>query len=68
LPVRRNREIKRLGGGGEADGELGPGAYAELAVGGAEVVLDRAGGEEERGGDLAVGAARGDQLADVPLA
>ena len=56
------------GASAKRDGELGPGADAQLAVGGAQVVLDRARGEEEGRGDLAVGAARGDQLADVALA
>jgi len=51
-----------------AGSELGTRADAELAIGGAEMVLDRAGREEEGGADLTVGLAGGDELADVALA
>ncbi len=44
---------------GERGAELGARADAELAVAGGEVGLDRLDAEEERAGDLAVGAAGG---------
>ena len=52
---------------GQPRGELGARPDVELAVDPAEVALDRPDAGEERGGDLAVGLAGGDQVSDPLL-
>jgi hypothetical protein len=47
--------------------ELGTGGGAEFAVGAAQMELDRLGTQEQRGGDVAVGLAVGDQPGHLEL-
>src|ERR1700754_4632485 len=54
--------------GGQRLGQLAARADAELAVGVAEVDLDRLRGDEQLLGDVAVGAAVGGEAGDAPLA
>ncbi len=65
---RRARPATSLRGRRQDAGQLPPRADPELAVGGAEVNLDRLRGHVELLGDVAVGEALGGQLGDAPLA